>query len=70
MAGRGNSFTRNYSIRDTSGTEFPQDFILEEKIGSEEEGSECLYAVLFEEVNNLRRYNILREEAWRIESNS
>ena len=65
MDGRGNPLTRNYSIGDKSETEFP-----EEKIGSEEEGSECLYAVLFEEVNNLRRYNILREEAWRIESNS
>ena len=47
MAGRENSFTRNYSIGDTYGTEFPQYFIPEEKIGSEEEGSECLYTVLF-----------------------
>ena len=56
MDGRGNPFTRNYSIGDTSETKFPEDFIPEEqeRVGSEEEGSEHLYVVLFEEVNHLR----------------
>ena len=50
MAGRGNLFTRNYSIGDTSKTKFPKDLIPEEqeRVGSEEEGSEYLYVVSFE----------------------
>ena len=41
MAGRGNPFTRNYSIGDTSETKFPEDFISQEQEieRSEEEGS-------------------------------
>ena len=55
MADRGNLFTRKYSIGDTSEIKFPEDFIREEqeKVGSEEEGSKCLYIVPFEEVNYL-----------------
>ena len=51
---------------------FPEDFVFEEqeKVGSEEEGLEHLYIVQFEEINHLIRHKILREEAWRIESNS
>ena len=50
MDGRGNTFTINYSIGDTFETKFPKDFIPEEqeRVGSEEEGSEFLYTVLFE----------------------
>ena len=54
MASRRNPFTRNYSIGDSSETKFPEDFISEESVGSEEEGSEHLYDVPFEEVNHLR----------------
>ena len=58
MDGIGNPFTRNYSIGDTYETKSSKDFILEEeeRVGSEEEGSEHLYVVLFEEVNHLRRH--------------
>ena len=58
MDGKGNVFTRNYSIGDTSESKFPEDFILEEqeRVGSEEEGSERLCVVMFEEVNHLRRH--------------
>ena len=58
MADRGNLLTRNYSIGDTYETKSSKDFILEEeeRVGSEEEGSEHLYVVLFEEVNHLRRH--------------
>ena len=56
MDGRGNMFTRNYSTSDSSETKFPEDFISEERVGSNEEGSECLYLVLFELVNRLRRH--------------
>ena len=45
MVGRGNPFTRNYSIGDTYETKFPGE---EERVGSEEEGSEHLYVVPFE----------------------
>ena len=54
MDGRGNPFTRNYSIGDSSETKFPEDFISEERVGSDEEGSECLYPVPFELFNHLR----------------
>ena len=56
MAGRGNLFTRNYSIDDSSETKFPKYFISEERVGSEEESSERIYIVPFEEVNHLRRH--------------
>ena len=58
MADRENPFTRNYSIGDTSETKFTEDFIHEEQetVGSEEEGSERLYPILFEEVNHLIRH--------------
>ena len=58
MVGRGIPFARNYSTEDTSKTTFLDDFIREEqeKVGSEEEGSEHLYVVPFEEVNHLRRH--------------
>ena len=39
MADRGNPFTRNYSIGDSSETKFLEDFISEERVGLEEEGS-------------------------------
>ena len=41
MVGRGNPFTRDYSIGDTSETKFPEYFIPREqqKVGYEEEGS-------------------------------
>ena len=50
MVGRGIPFARNYSTGNTSETLFPKDFILEEqeKVSSEEEGSERLYVVSFE----------------------
>ena len=56
MARRGNPFTRNYSIGDSSETNFPEYFISEERVGSNEEGTECLYHVPFEVVNHLRRH--------------
>ena len=45
MAGRGNSFTQNYSTGDSSKTRFLEDFISEQRVGSDEEGSEPLYPV-------------------------
>ena len=42
MDGRGNPFTRNYSIGDSSENKFPEDFISKERVGFEEEGSEHL----------------------------
>ena len=56
MAGRGNPFTRNYSIGDSSETKFLEYFISEERVAPKEEGSEHLYAVPFEEVNHLIRH--------------
>ena len=56
MDGRGNPFTRSYSIGDSSKNKFPEDFISEERVVSNEEGSECLYPVAFEVVNHLRRH--------------
>ena len=47
MVGRGSPFARNYSIGNTSKTTFPKDFIPEENLGSEVEGLECMYAILF-----------------------
>ena len=58
MAGRGNPFTRNYSISDSSETRFPKDFIFEERVGSNEEGPERLYHVPLEVVNQLRRHTM------------
>ena len=58
MDGRESPFAMNYSTGDTSKTKFPEGFILEEqeKVGFEEEGSTCLYAIWFKEVDHLRRH--------------
>ena len=54
MVGRGNPFNRNYFMGDSCETKFLGDFISEERVGSEEEGLEHLYAIPFEEFNHLR----------------
>ena len=55
MVGRGNPFVRKYPTGTTSEMPFPEDFVLEyeeqEKVSSEEEDSERLYVVPFEEVD-------------------
>ena len=56
MDGKGIPFTRNYSTSDSSKTNFPEDFISEERINPEVEVSEHLYPVSFEVVNHLRRH--------------
>ena len=58
MAGRGNSFSREYSSGDSSETSFPQRPCLEEKV------TEYLYSIDNEVVDDLRR--ITREYAKKI----
>ena len=60
MAGRGSLFVRNFSIGNTFDNMFLEGFIFseQEKVGSEEEGSEYLYIVPFKEVDHLQRHKI------------
>ena len=60
MDGRGNLFFREYYTGTTSEKTFPKSFIPkfkeQENIGSEQEESESLYAIPFEEVDQFRRH--------------
>ena len=56
MAGRGNSFIRNYSTGDSSETRFPEDFISKEILNPEVKVPEQLYPFPFKVVNHLRRH--------------
>ena len=59
MAGRGSPFVRNNSVGTTSETTLLEDFVLEseeqERVIFEEEDSESLYVVPFEEVDHFQR---------------
>ena len=55
MAGRGNLFSREFSIGDSSKTSFPKDSRPKRKYNTELEVPEYLYPVSLEVVNDLRR---------------